>query len=229
MTTGETDRRPPRSAGRPRSARAEKAILDATVDLISEGMGVAELSIEAIAARAGVGKATIYRRWSNKEDLVVDALAALKAVLPSMPGTSVRDDLVAYLGLMAEEAFHPRHRCMMNVAMSEYGRHPRLVQRFYELAVEPRHRVLRSALERGVESGELRADLDIGIAIPMINGALMGHVKAMQMQQIVTTGRIAPPEECRPTLTALVETIVDRLLTGFAVRDRGGPEAGGEG
>src|SRR5690606_31977621 len=116
--------------------------------------------------------------------------------------------------------FHPRHRCMMSVAMSEYGRHPRLVRRFYELAIEPRQRMLRSALERGVESGELRADLDIEIAIPMINGALMGHIKAMQMQQIVTAGRIAPLDECRPVLMSLVETIVDQLLTGFAVRDR---------
>ena len=86
-----------RPAGRPRSEKAERAIIEATLDLIGEGMGVSELSIEAIASRAGVGKTTIYRRWSNKEDLVVDALATLKAPMPRLSGTSVRDDLISWL------------------------------------------------------------------------------------------------------------------------------------
>src|SRR5438552_17303325 len=83
-----------RAPGRPRSERAEKAIIDATLDLLVEEAGVAGLSIEAIAGRAGVGKTTIYRRWPNKEALIIDALASLKRPLPPVPGRSVREDLV---------------------------------------------------------------------------------------------------------------------------------------
>ena len=73
--------RPP---GRPRSERAEKAIIGATLDLLIEEAGVVGVTIEAVAARAGVGKSTIYRRWANKEALIVDALATLKEPVPPL-------------------------------------------------------------------------------------------------------------------------------------------------
>src|SRR3954454_14928594 len=101
-----------RPAGRPRSEKAEKAIIDAVLDLLGSGISVSELSIEGIAARAGVGKTTIYRRWTNKEDLVVDALATLKPPLPPLPGGSVRDDLIAYLRVIQAEGQHTRPRCI---------------------------------------------------------------------------------------------------------------------
>src|SRR5919108_1899012 len=84
-----------RAPGRPRSERAEKAILEATLDLLAEESGVAGVSMEAVAARAGVGKTTIYRRWPNKEALIVQALASMKAPLPEPAGVSVREDLLA--------------------------------------------------------------------------------------------------------------------------------------
>ena len=80
----------PRSPGRPRSVRADEAIVAATLDLLAEGMSVDVLSIEAIAARAGVGKATIYRRWPNKEALLIDAVAAMKGPLPEPTRPSSR-------------------------------------------------------------------------------------------------------------------------------------------
>jgi AcrR family transcriptional regulator len=83
----------PRSPGRPRSVRADEAIVEATLDLLAEGNTIETLSIEAIAARAGVGKATIYRRWSGKEALLRDALRTLKGTPPEPTGRSVRDDL----------------------------------------------------------------------------------------------------------------------------------------
>src|SRR3954463_814071 len=87
-----TTARPP---GRPRSERAAKAIIEATLDLLAEEGGVAGVSIEAVAARAGVGKTTIYRRWPHKEALIIDAFATLKEPFPAPRGDSVRDDLVA--------------------------------------------------------------------------------------------------------------------------------------
>ncbi|MFI9590629.1 TetR/AcrR family transcriptional regulator [Nonomuraea sp. NPDC052265] len=166
-----------RPAGRPRSEKAEKAIIDATLDLIGEGMGVSELSIEAIASRAGVGKTTIYRRWSNKEDLVVDALSTLKAPLPPLSGTSVRDDLISLLDAMRSEAGQARTRCVMNIAMSEADRYPRLMERFVKRAVEPRRQALRSVIERGVATGELRPGLDVELAMALFSGTMMWQSK----------------------------------------------------
>src|SRR3954454_12876755 len=85
------DRKAP---GRPRNAQADRAIIQAVLDLLSAGQSADALSIEAVAAKAGVGKATIYRRWANKEALLVDAVATMKGPLPVPLGESVRDDLV---------------------------------------------------------------------------------------------------------------------------------------
>src|SRR2546423_11027134 len=86
-----------KAPGRPRSARADEAIIDAVLEMLTDGYTVDTLSIEAVATRAGVGKATIYRRWSNKEALIVDPVGSLKGPNPAPPGQSVRDDLLALL------------------------------------------------------------------------------------------------------------------------------------
>ncbi|WP_152990570.1 TetR/AcrR family transcriptional regulator [Sphaerimonospora mesophila] len=190
-----------RPAGRPRSEKAEKAIVDATLDLLGEGIGVAELSIESIAARAGVGKTTIYRRWSNKEDLVVDALATLKPPIPPLAGLSVRDDLVTYLRVLRDESCHQRTRCIMNIAMSHSDRHPRLAERFREVALEPRRAALRGVLRRGMETGELRADLDEEMAMAILSGAMMWYTRWNRSGP-------EPPED-------VAERIVDEALLGF--------------
>ncbi|MEU6710601.1 TetR/AcrR family transcriptional regulator [Nonomuraea purpurea] len=166
-----------RPAGRPRSEKAEKAIIEATLDLIGDGMGVSELSIEAIASKAGVGKTTIYRRWSSKEDLIVDALSTLKAPLPPLTGVSVRDDLISLLDAMRKEAGNRRNRCVMNIAMNEADRYPRLMERFMKRAVEPRKEALRSVIERGIATGELRADLGVDMCVAVLSGAMLWHTK----------------------------------------------------
>ncbi|MER7499901.1 TetR/AcrR family transcriptional regulator [Nonomuraea pusilla] len=189
-----------RPAGRPRSEKAEKAIIEATLDLIGEGMGVSELSIEAIASRAGVGKTTIYRRWSNKEDLVVDALSTLKSPLPPLSGTSVREDLIALLDAMRRESGQARSRCVMNIAMSESDRYPRLMERFFKRAVEPRREALRAVIERGVASGELRPDLDVELGMAVLSGTMLWYTKWGP------AGDLAPD---------LAERVVDAALHGL--------------
>ena len=93
----ETDTGPAESRrpGRPRSEQAEQAIIEATLDLFGE-QGFEGVCVEAVAARAGVGKATIYRRWPNKEELLLAALSSMKSPIPEPTG-SVRDDLVAHM------------------------------------------------------------------------------------------------------------------------------------
>src|ERR1700749_1338626 len=93
-----TTRRP----GRPRSEQAEQAIIEATLDLFAE-QGFEGVCVEAVAARAGVGKGTIYRRGPNKEELLLAALSALKSPYPEPRGGSVREDLVAMLSVMCAD------------------------------------------------------------------------------------------------------------------------------
>lgn len=194
---------PQARAGRPRSEKAEKAIIEATLDLIAEGLGVAELTIEAIAARAGVGKTTIYRRWANKEDLVVDALATMREPLPPLAGESVRDDLIALLDVVRREVGHRRARCVINVAMSEADSPKSVGKRFFKQAMEPRLMAIRRVLSRGRANGELDPDLDIDMGLALLSGALIWF------------GRWGPegdlPED-------LAERIVDHALEGIARR-----------
>src|SRR5579871_3005300 len=97
-----------RRPGRPRSERAEQAILDATLEAIAE-RGVDGVGCEDVAARAGVGKATLYRRWPGKEDLLIAAFAAMRRPLPEPRGESVRADLVDLLTVVAADADDPRY------------------------------------------------------------------------------------------------------------------------
>src|SRR5262249_60113721 len=91
-----------RRPGRPRSEQADQAIIDAALSLFAES-GPDGLCIERVAARAGVGKATIYRRWPGKEDLLLDAIAAVKAPLPEPAGRSAPEDPAALLRALCPE------------------------------------------------------------------------------------------------------------------------------
>lgn len=156
-----------RSPGRPRSARADEAIIEAVLELLAEGT-LEALTIEAVAARAGVGKATIYRRWPGKEALVIDALRSLKGPPPVPAGRSVREDLVALLrhGVRKRDVRTAR---VMSCLVPEVRRSPEH-WRLYQSLVEPYREVMRQVLRRGIESGELRADLDIEVAVALLNG-----------------------------------------------------------
>ncbi|MCD0451035.1 TetR/AcrR family transcriptional regulator [Actinocorallia sp. API 0066] len=192
-----------RSPGRPRSARAEQAILEATLDLLAEEAGVAGVSIEAVAARAGVGKTTIYRRWPNKEALIIDAMATLKTPLPPLSGGPVRDDLVAIARTFRTEGSERDSRCAWSV-IGGAGRYPQLYADYQEKVIAPRHATVMELLQRGIRNGELRADLDPDIAILAFVGALTLPSRSH--------GRVP---ELGPDYP---EQVVDALLLGFAPR-----------
>jgi AcrR family transcriptional regulator len=189
-----------RRPGRPRSEQAERAIIDAALDLFAES-GPDGLCMEQVAARAGVGKATIYRRWSGKEDLLLDALASLKTPLPEPKGRSVRDDLVAVLGAMCDEAADPRRARQFALLQGEGAKYPRLMARFVETVVEPRREVVRSILRRGVATGELREDTDVQVALFLLRGASLSA--SLYGQE--------PIED-------YAKRVVDELLRGLASR-----------
>ena len=197
MESVATERRPP---GRPRSEQAEQAIIDAALELFGE-RGVDGVCVEAVAARAGVGKATIYRRWSSKEDLLIAALSSLKSPLPEPRGESVRDDLVLLLEAMIKDAADPRYMRQFAMLHGEASQYPRVLARYVETVVEPRREVIRSVLRRGIAAGELRAGLDIEIAMLALTGA------------VIARGKHDP---CPPA-PEFAPKIVDELLRGFAV------------
>ena len=192
------DRKAP---GRPRNAQADEAILDAVLELMSDGSSVAAMSIEAVAAKAGVGKATIYRRWPNKEALLMDAVKSMKGALPEPEGKSVRDDLVMLV--RANRTGRARRygkvtACLLPELLKDDG-----LNNMYQAALEPRRDVMRSVLRRGIENGELRPDLDIEFTLLMIQGPSM-----MSNMMRSTAGHI--PDDEFP------EVLVDAILRGAA-------------
>src|SRR5690625_2117431 len=131
---GDSDDRLP-AKGRPRSEAVSRSILEATLDLIAEHGAVADVSVEAVAERSGVSKATIYRRWPSKGALVAAAVDSVKAPVPQgLPRTSMRDDLI-FIGESMRRTASPRDhkvfKCMMLVAKDpEYKRyHDRFLER----------------------------------------------------------------------------------------------------
>jgi AcrR family transcriptional regulator len=159
--------------GRPRSARVDEAILGAVIELLAEGNTAEALSIEAVAARAAVGKATIYRRWANKDALLVDAVASLKGALPELAGLSVRDDLIALLRPVGRNEAAPAAR-VLPCLVPALKRSP-LLNQVYQRAIEPRRNLMREVLQRGVASGELRPDIDLEIVMAMLVGPMVAQ------------------------------------------------------
>jgi AcrR family transcriptional regulator len=190
-----------RRPGRPRSERAEQAILDATLEAIGE-CGVDGVRCEDVAARAGVGKATLYRRWPGKEDLLIAAFASLKGPLPEGRGESARADLIAMLDVMAQDADDPRYARQFALLHGEGQRYPRLVARYTEQVVEPRRELIRSVLRRGIATGELRPDTDVEIAMLFLTGAVMARGK----------------HDATPAESGFAARVVDELLRGIAAR-----------
>jgi AcrR family transcriptional regulator len=190
-----------RRPGRPRSERADRAIIEAALALFAES-GVEGLCIERVAARAGVGKATIYRRWPGKEDLLLAAFASLKTPLPEPRGHSVREDLIALLRTMAADTGDPRRTREFALLLGEGQKYPRLLERYEQTVVEPRREVFRQVLRRGAGTGELRADIDVDAALFMLVGAVMMRGKY-------------EPEAISPDYA---EHVVDQLLIGLTPR-----------
>src|SRR6266571_4595028 len=191
----------PRRPGRPRSEQAEQAIIEATLDLFAE-QGFEGVCVEAVAARAGVGKATIYRRWPNKEELLLAALGSMKSPFPEPEGASVRDDLVAMLTVMCEDKADPRKARRYALLLGEGGKYPRLMQRYKETVIGPRHDAMREVIRHGIAAGELRADTDVEIALLALTGTVLAKEKAADGS---LNGEFAA-------------RIVDELMLGMAAR-----------
>ncbi|MFI2911868.1 TetR/AcrR family transcriptional regulator [Streptomyces sp. PDY-4] len=186
--------------GRPRSEAVERAIIEGVMKLLEDGVPLAELSIERIARTAGVGKATIYRRWSGKEQLLVDVMRAAEPPDPDLPGTSMRDDLVVLLESLRRRGLAGRTSAILHHVRAQMKSSPNLWAAYHDTVILPRRLLGLEVLRRGRENGELRADVDI----ELLNDIVVGPV-------LVRT--VLRPDSDLPD--DLAEQVVDTLLQGL--------------
>ncbi|MER8038839.1 TetR/AcrR family transcriptional regulator C-terminal ligand-binding domain-containing protein [Streptomyces hydrogenans] len=190
--------------GRPRSEGVERAVFDAVIGLLEGGVALGDVSIERIARTAGVGKATIYRRWAGKEDLLVELIRSVEPPDPELPGTSVRDDLVVLLEFMLRRGLAKRTSALLRNMFAQMQTHPRLWDQYHRTAIEPRRRLGIEVLERGVAAGEIRADLDLELVNDLFVGPLL-------LRTVLQPDADLPPD--------LPARVADTILDG--VRPRG--------
>jgi AcrR family transcriptional regulator len=186
--------------GRPRDARTDRVILEATLELIAE-LGVYEFRTEDVAARAGVGKGAIYRRYESKDDLVTAAIGVLVSEVIVVPDTgSTREDLLVlmreavdlYSGSLAS-------RLMPNL-IGAMARKPDLARAVRDDFLAGRRAALSEVLRRGMERGDLRPDLDVELVLDVLGGPLFYRL-------LVTGG---------PIDEQLAQGVADLILRGFS-------------
>ena len=188
-----------RGPGRPRDPELDRAILEATIDVL-ETDGYHNLSIDAVAAQAKVGKTTIYRRWPSKAPLVVDALAHLKASTSSdIPDElSTREALVRIMSDLVRKSSSAEQ--LLAGLVDEMARDPELAETVRTGIVAQRRKVIFAALERGIVRGEIRPDVDVEIIADLLGGPVV-------IRRLLTG---------RPVTARFVREVVDMVLDGAA-------------
>lgn len=195
----QTEPTAPRVIGRPRDQRADKAILSATLELMAES-GVHDLRVDDVAGRAGVGKATIYRRYRSKDELITAAVAGLVSEITVPDTGQTRDDLLALMHGAVKVYRGSVQAAVMPSLVEAISRDGELARLVREGFLSGRRTALRAVLERGIERRDLRVDLDIELALDVLGGPLFYRL-------LITGG---------PIDEQLAEGVVELILRGFA-------------
>ena len=162
------------SAGRPRSSIADSAILEAAFKLLCE-RGYAGTSVEAVAAEAGVGKMTIYRRYPTKPELTAAAISAHLNVEEVVFSGDTRADLARLAGETLDALFKGPTMALIGTFTVEQRNHPEFLEIFRRRISDPRRALMRSVLERGIAAGDVRPDIDIDLTIQFIAGVVLAR------------------------------------------------------
>ena len=189
----------PRSIGRPRDERADRAILSAALELMATD-GVYELRMDDVAARAGVGKATIYRRYRSKEELVGAAVGTFVSEIEISDTGSTREDLLALMRAAVRVYSRDLEAGLMRGLVTAVRRDPELAQSVRKGFLASRRATLTVVLNRAVARGDLRSDLDVELALDVLGGPLFYRL-------LITGG---------PIDDALAEGVAELILRGFA-------------
>ena len=162
---------PARRPGRPRDPQADEAIVGATVDVLCE-LGFSGFTVDAVAARAGVGKATIYRRWKTREDLIrsVSETFMEQVALPDT-GTLI-EDLTEYYWARFSAKDRDKSNRLMGHVLVEAAVNPDL-KRLLRTFIADRHTAVGVLLARAKERGEVTVDVDRDLVADMLGGTLL--------------------------------------------------------
>jgi len=172
MTTTPTQTEPVRRGrGRPRDPETDRRITAAAAELMLL-RGFDRTTVDDVAARAGVGKATVYRRWPSKEDLAVAAMETLySAEMPEPDTGSIETDLAASYTAVLQFVNTPEGEAYMRTSIAESVRDNRIAE-LYRASTERREAQSRVTFERAISRGEVRPDIDIDTAVQWLGGLL---------------------------------------------------------
>ncbi len=190
-----------RRPGRPRDPGYDKAILDVTLQILFE-KGYAGLTIDGVAARTGVGRPTIYRRWTSKPALVIAALAESVGVSPTPDTGSLRNDLLTFQREQIRMMKPSESRRITAGLVADLVADPELGETYFRDYIGPRRESVWQALQRGIDRGELRSDADFSLIYDLLLGSLF-------MRSVVRGEPIGPH---------LAEQTVDVILEAFGTR-----------
>jgi|SRR5450755_2635511 len=172
MRTGNNGTGEKRAPGRPRSEESKQSILRSTLKLLKEDGGFADLSIEAIAADANVGKTTVYRWWPTKAALVADAFSASADDELRFPDTgSVQTDMSLQMRRLIR-VFRSRRGKVVAALLAGGQSDPELIEAFRERFLWPRRKNAYRTLQRGIDRGELPADTNLDLVLDSLYGPI---------------------------------------------------------
>jgi len=164
----------PRGPGRPRDPETDERILRCALDALAAD-GFAGMSIDGVARAAGVSKATIYRRFADKNDLVTAAIAAFKVREPVDRDGDIHAQLVAQLEATRKRMVDNGGMTIKHQILAEAERNPELVRLHQERTIGPRMGVFAEIIREGTKRGELRDDIDPMLVAELLTGAWMAR------------------------------------------------------
>lgn len=169
--------KPTRPPGRPRNSETEARILQIALRHLAEN-GYSRMSLDGIALEAGVSKPTMYRRWSSKADLATAALRTMQLAEPAVATGSTLGDLTGTLKNFSRSLLRPNGMSLIGTVLAEEAHTPELLKLFRERIVGPRRTMFRVILERAQAAKELRAGVDIDVAVNLLVGAFYARYLA---------------------------------------------------
>jgi len=172
-----------RGRGRPRDPGTDLRIRRAAAELLLQH-GFDKTTVDEVAARAGVGKATVYRRWASKEDLAVAAMESLyEAEFPAPDTGSIVEDLRESYRTVLAFVNSPEGQGFLRVSIAESVRDERIAT-LYRQSMLRRETQARESFQRAIERGEVRPDADVDSAVEWLGGAIT--VRAVQGRPLPT-------------------------------------------
>lgn len=195
------------NAGRPRSEKSHQAILKATLELLARN-GLQGTSIEAVAEKAGVGKSTIYRRWSDKEELALAALEELQARRSTKMTGNLRQDLL-FAFREFERTIGKESVNYLDLFVRLFGESretPEMLSTMMQKTFEPRIKMFSQMIEQAKAKEEVRQDVDFRVLLSLMGGAFIYYRFISRLLQNWT-----PPAD-------LPEQIIDVIFNGISGR-----------